>query len=169
MEGSELMQKGLLDIPEDNIVVFSDNGTNQMFGKDFHGITRGIKQKRGIYYHIQYWGDGPHLAPLTGVDKLYYNIKLAYDKGDTSYIILNTSNIREFTYELAAYAKMTWNTQSFSTEGYGNEYAACFGDKAAQVKEAVREYYESIGEADASYLVSDGFRWFNFNPDENSG
>lgn len=169
MEGSELMQKGLLDIPEDNIVVFSDNGTNQMFGKDFHGITRSIKQKRGIYYHVQYWGDGPHLAPLTGVDKLYYNIKLAYDKGDTSYIILNTSNIREFTYELAAYAKMTWNTQSFSTEGYGNEYAACFGDKAAQVKEAVREYYESIGEADASYLVSDGFRWFNFNPDENSG
>ena len=68
-----------------------------MYGTDFYDIERLTGYGYGIYYHVQYWGHGPHLAPLTGTEKLLYNLKIAKENGDTDYCILNVSNIREFS------------------------------------------------------------------------
>jgi len=114
MEGSMLMEKGLLEFPEDVIAVFADAGLNQMYGKEYYTLPRQKNGKRGIYYHLQYYGSGPHLAPQTGIDKLYHNIELAYNNADNLYAILNASNVREFVFELKAYSQMLWNLKEFS-------------------------------------------------------
>ena len=86
MEGSTLAEKGLLEFGEDTIVVFADNGPNQMFGKDYDKVPRQEGVQYGIYYHVQYYDIGPHLTPQTGLDKLYYNIGRTKKKGTTATI-----------------------------------------------------------------------------------
>ena len=144
MEGSKLMDEGLLEIPEGTVIVFSDTGPNQMYGLDFHSVQRKKEIPTGIYYHVQYFGDGPHLAPLTGLDKLYYNLDLAYQKGDRAYCILNISNVREFSFEIGAYGEMVWNMAGFSKTRYLNAYTSRFGSFGEEASRLIGEYYDSI-------------------------
>ena len=48
MEGSKLMAKGLIKVPDNTITVFADNGPCQMFGPDFELVTRNSNNKYGI-------------------------------------------------------------------------------------------------------------------------
>ncbi len=105
MEGSTLVEKGYLRFPEDVTMVFADTAPTQLYGDEYDLVPREKDGKYGIYYHLQYYGCGPHLVPQTGLKKLYYNMKRAYDKGDTDYFIMNVSNVREFVFEMKAYAE----------------------------------------------------------------
>lgn len=147
MEGTMLMQEGLLDTGEDIISVFSDTGVNQMYGPDFFDICRDRAKQYGIYYHIAYYGSGPHLAPQTGLDKLCYNIDLAYTAGDRAYMILNASNVREFTFELGAYAQMLWNTAGFEKGRYLEEYCEKFGGFRKEMQTLIQKYFDALPEA----------------------
>lgn len=163
MEGSRLAEKGFLEFPENTIQVFADCGPNQMYGADYYSAPRKEETNRGIYYHLQYWGCGPHLAPQTGIDKLYYNLKLAKDMGDHSYCILNASNIREFIFELAAYAEIMWNTDDFSTKEYLKQYGSQYGEFADEIIKLIQEYYYYMPELDASYLKQQHAKYFNYD------
>ena len=169
MEGATLAKRGFLTLPESVISVFADNGPNQMYANDFYEVEREQGRVYGIYYHLQYFGLGPHLSPLTGLDKLYYNLKLACDKGDCSYIILNASNIREFTFELGAYSEMTWNMERFSKEKYLEDYAARFGDDSERVKAAIVAYYDAIAVLDTSLLSEHHANYFDFRYEDVEG
>lgn len=166
MEGSRLMQKGILKVPEETIIIFADNGPNQMYGMDFHNIARYENIDYGIYYHIQYFGDGPHLAPMTGIDKLYYNISAAYDKGDNVYSILNASNIREFVYELKAYSEMLWDFDGFDCAEYKTRYVEKFGDYADVAGALIEDYFNSVAVLDTSLLSKHFSERFNYNYEE---
>jgi hypothetical protein len=168
MEGARLAKQGFLTHPEGVISVFADNGPNQMYANDFYEVEREDSRAYGIYYHLQYFGLGPHLAPLTGLDKLYYNLKLAYDKGDRAYIILNSSNIREFTFELGAYSRMTWDMESFSKEAYLEEYAARFGEEE-KVKRAISDYFDAVAVLDTSLLDKHHGNYFDFRYEDVEG
>ena len=61
-EGSWLFHEGFLKIPEQAVIVFSDNSPGWKFQDDFYSIRREEKRKYGVYYHHQLWGSGPHLA-----------------------------------------------------------------------------------------------------------
>ena len=163
MEGSELMEKGLLNIPTETMIIFSDNGPNQMFAPEFYKYGQDNTTKHGIYYHLQYYNLGPHLAPMTGIDKLYHNVKLCHDMGYRSYFIMNCSNVREFVFELKAYAQMVWYLNDFSKEQYIDEYFAVFGKNKDKVKELVRDYYDSIADLDTSMLKYMYGNYFNFD------
>jgi hypothetical protein len=139
-----------------------------MYANDFYEVEREDSRAYGIYYHLQYFGLGPHLAPLTGLDKLYYNLKLAYDKGDRAYIILNSSNIREFTFELGAYSRMTWDMESFSKEAYLEEYAARFGEEE-KVKRAISDYFDAVAVLDTSLLDKHHGNYFDFRYEDVEG
>ena len=164
MEGSKLMAEGLIDVPDNTMIIFADNGPCQMYGPDFEYVPRNEDTEYGIYYHLQYYSCGPHLAPLTGVDKLYYNVMRAYDKGDTSYFILNSSNVREFTFELAAYAQMMWNPEAFSGEMYLKKHAAkYYGAKAEKAVDLIERYYETIPSLDARKFCRHFQKYFNYD------
>ena len=163
MEGSKLMEKGLLDIPEGTTIIFADNGPNQMFAPEFYKNKRNPQGKYGIYYHLQYYNLGPHLTPMTGIDKLYYNINLCCEMGDRDYIILNCSNVREFVFELRAYAQMTWNIQNFKKETYMQESTHIFGEYQDEAKKLIEDYYDSIANLDISMLKYMYGEYFNYN------
>lgn len=163
MEGSKLMENGLLDIPEGTTIIFADNGPNQMFAPEFYKTNRVPDGKYGIYYHIQYYNVGPHLAPMTGIDKLHYNLKLCYEKGDRDYIILNCSNVREFVFELRAYSQMTWNINSFSKEKYMNENTLFFDKYQNEAKALIENYYNGLADLDISMLKYVHGEYFNYN------
>lgn len=175
MEGAKLAKEGFLSLPEGVVAVFADNGPNQMYANDFYEVIREKERQYGIYYHVQYFGLGPHLAPLTGLPKLCHNLRLAFDKGDRAYIILNVSNVREFTFELGAYAKMTWNTAAFSPEGYLEDYAKRIADlsdgKIAEtcVKDATEGYFDAIAVLDTSLLDRHSGKFFDYRYEDADG
>lgn len=163
MEGSELMEKGCLDIPENVIMVFADTGLNQMYGNEFYTLQRDKNAKYGIYYHLQFFGSGPHLVPQTGLDKLYYNTELAYKKGHRSYYIMNVSNIREFVFEFKAYSEMMWSFEKFSKREYSDDYYKKFGSLADEAKRLITQYYDILPCIDSKHLSKHGYsRFFNF-------
>lgn len=168
MEGSTLMEKGFLSIPKDTIIVFSDNGPNQMFGNDYDKVPRLKELKYGIYYHVQYYDIGPHLAPQTGLNKLWYNIKRTKQKGDDDYYILNVSNVREFTFEINAYSKMLWDFNSFSIKEYYDEQCAIFGEQKDRAKQLILQYFNglpTLPTQDLQYIYAN---YFNYNYQEES-
>jgi len=163
MEGSKLMEKGYLSLDEDVISIFADTGTNQMYGAEYYQIPRSNRLQYGIYYHLQYHHEGPHLAPQTGIDKLYFNLNTAIRQGDNAYFIINVSNVREFVFELHACAEMLWNIEAFSKEEYMNRYCAVFGDSAAEMRDIINRYYSSLPELDVSFLKKDLPKYFNYD------
>ena len=169
MEGAKLAKEGFLSLPDGVVAVFADNGPNQMYANDFYEVARESGREYGIYYHVQYFGLGPHLAPLTGLDKLHYNLKLAYDAGDRAYIILNSSNIREFTFELGAYSAMTWNMESFSKSDYLDSYAALFGDAKEEMKNAINDYFRALPTLHISLLSKHSGKFFDYRYEEVDG
>ena len=169
MEGATLAKNGFLSLPDGVVAIFADNGPNQMFANDFYEVERETGREYGIYYHLQYFGLGPHLSPMTGLDKLCYNLKLAYDKGDRAYIILNASNIREFTFELGAYSQMIWRCEDFSKEKYLDEYAERFGKRKEEVKSAIKAYYDAIAVLDTALLANHHGNYFDFRYEDVAG
>ena len=162
MEGSTLVEKGYLHFPDDVIMVFADTSPTQIFGDEYDKVAREKGAKYGIYYHLQYYGCGPHLAPQTGLKKLHYNMKRAFDKGDTSYFIMNVSNVREFTFELAAYAEAAWNMSDFSPEEYLDRYCADYGELSGKIRRAITDYFDSFPVIDSKYLEKHLRKYFNY-------
>lgn len=175
MEGATLAKNGFLSLPDGVVAVFADNGPNQMFANDFYEVERETGREYGIYYHLQYFGLGPHLAPLTGLDKLCYNLKLAYGKGDRAYIILNSSNIREFTFELGAYSYMTWNPSLFSSEAYLCRYAERISELSlgkideSMVKNAINRYFDAVAVLDTNLLSCHHGKFFDYRYEDIHG
>lgn len=167
MEGSYLFANNTLTFPENTMILFSDIGINQMYGTDFYDISRNPEYKYGIYYHVQYWGHGPHLAPLTGIDKLLYNLKIANENNDNSYCILNVSNIREFTYEIKAYSEILWDIDGFSAEKYSDEYISKYFNGNENIKNTIVEYYNAIAVLDTESLKYHASDLFNYKYDIN--
>lgn len=163
MEGSTLVEKGYLKFPPDVIAVFADTSPTQLYGEEYNKVKREKGSKYGIYYHLQYYGCGPHLVPQTGLKKLYYNLKLAYDKGDNSYIIMNASNVREFVFELEAYSQMAWNMPTYSNAVYLSEYCDMYGELKTQMASAITEYFDSFPEIAPEYLKYHLSKYFNYD------
>lgn len=163
MEGSALVEKGFLRFPENTIMVFADTGPNQMYGADYYDVPRFESIPSGIYYHLQYNCCGPHLAPQTGLDKLYYNLKLAMDKGDDAYCIINASNVREFVFELHAYAQILWDAGGFSKDEYMKQYCLAYGEFAEKAEALIKRYYDDMPEIDVHYLSRHHAKYFNYD------
>ena len=140
-EGSILFEKNLLEVSDNTVIIFSDTGPNQMFGEDYYVVPRRKDYNYGIYYHLQYFADGPHLAPQTGIDKLYYNLKKADENGDTSYSIINVSNIREFVFEMNACGKILWDINKFEKEEYLDKCFNKYGKYANEMKRIINSYF----------------------------
>ena len=141
MEGSELQRDGHLTFPDGVTIVFADLGSSQVMQEDFDVTERLDEFTYGVYHHVCFWGDGPHLAHGTSVPKLAYNYRRAHGKGDTEYSILNVANVREVIIGAEAVARLTWDTAAFDVDAYLNAWMTReFGAGAA---EAVRAAYDA--------------------------
>lgn len=151
MEGMGLYGKGALTFPEDAVVVFADFAPEQMLGQDYFDTPREAGRQYGLYYHVAFWGCGPHLVqgnPPEKIDFIYRNLVA---RGDCDYSVLNVANFREHVYNIRYVAELTWNIERFRPDSYCAEWCRSefHMEDPAPVQEIYREYYQSF------YVMSD--------------
>lgn len=148
MEGMELYKRGALTFPEDAIVVFADFAPEQMLGEEYFNTPRETKRNYGLYYHVAFWGCGPHLVqgnPLGKIDYIYRNV-IAH--GDCDYSVLNVANFREHIYNIGYVAELTWDEERFDPDTYSREWCRkefCT-EEPALLQDIYREYYQCFYE-----------------------
>lgn len=120
-EGSQLMAAGQLQLPPGVCAVFCDRGASQTMQQDFYDVAREPGRRYGVYYHLAYWGSGPHLAQGVSPSKIERVFDEIMGKGDTHYAIVNTANIREMTLGISALMQLwqrgrDWRADRFLDE-----------------------------------------------------
>lgn len=150
MEGMGLQKEGYLSFPENTIIINADFGPTQMWGEGFYSVNRNKKHKYGIYNHVAFWSCGPHLVQGTSPDKIYFNLKNAFDIGDTAYCITNAANFREMVMEIKFISRITWNINSSCVDGFLLEWSnEQFGEKcAAQIAKLYKNFFEAYHKID---------------------
>jgi pimeloyl-ACP methyl ester carboxylesterase len=118
MEGAKLHQAGHLKFPDGVTVVFADNGPGDRWEPDFFSVTRQPGRRYGVYQHHAFWSRGPHLVQGLSPEYAHKQMKLAYDKGDREYAILNVANIREFALGVAASSEMLFDFGGFQPDAF---------------------------------------------------
>jgi hypothetical protein len=142
LEGSDLQKAGVLTYPQRTMLIFSDHGPTQMMRDDYYLTRREPQRQYGLYHHVAFWGDGPHLVDGTSLDKLYFNYANAAERGDTTYSILNVCNVREFVIGMEAVARMNWDFAAFSPQAYLDGWIArhCGASAVAAVNQVYQRH-----------------------------
>ena len=150
MEGMELYKENALTFPKGTIVIQADFAPEQMWGPGYYDTPRNPGTDYGVYYHVAFWGCGPHLVQGNDPEKILYNYKAAVAKGDSTYSVLNVSNIREHLYGIACVAAITWDIERFDLEAFQLDWCRSqFGGKDPEgLAELYREYFRCFYEMD---------------------
>lgn len=153
MEGARLYGLGCLPVPENTVVVFSDVGFSQMFGDDFYSVPRQKDARYGIYYHVGYWVEGPHLTEGCDLRKMAYAYKEAQAKNTLYYSILNVSNVRPLHSSIWFNAELMKDPESCDADApLEAQLTALYGDHAQAVKALTWQYYDSIADLGSQEL-----------------
>lgn len=158
-EGSTLNQAGYLAIPEKVTIVFADNSPGWRWQADFFQTKRLPSNDYGVYYHHQLWGSGPHLVPIVSPAKTHAVLGQAVAKGDTTYCIMNVSNIREFPLGIAASAQMLQDFKHFNLEKFNQQwFGKHFGPQAKAVQELYQTYFDAfvVSDQTGTPILMDG-------------
>lgn len=118
MEGMPLYRAGALKFPKGTMVIQSDFGPDQMWGEGYNETPRYPGTDYGVYYHLAFWGCGPHLIQGNRPEKIRFNFRQALQKGDTGYVVLNVANFREFVMGVRYEAELTWNIDADDVQAY---------------------------------------------------
>ncbi len=153
MEGSDLMRRGLLQFPEGITIVFADQGRSQMLQDDFRQTPRKPDHTYGIYYHIAFWAEGPHLVQGTRPEKLKRNFDAALSKGDSQYAIINVSNIREHVLGIAAAMEIMQAGRAWDDRAFLLRWSPPL------LHDAYREFLASFVALPDDRLLQDGTCW----------
>ncbi|MBQ6008643.1 MAG: glycosyl hydrolase 115 family protein [Kiritimatiellae bacterium] len=145
-EGAYFHAKGLLKIPDGVTVVYADNNCGWRWQCDLLDAPPPADgERRGVYYHHQLIGMGPHLVSLVPAARTCAMLREARAKGARDYAIFNVGNVREFVYGIDATAKMTWNVDAFAPESWTRAWVARrLGSNAAAWTDAVNLHYKSL-------------------------
>ncbi|QBG47009.1 hypothetical protein EGM51_06225 [Verrucomicrobia bacterium S94] len=139
-------QAGTLNLPEDVILVWNDDGD---------GIMRALpepeelgKWKHGIYYHLAYYGhttkQTAHTITPMRIEEQFRNIVKA---GATEYMLCNVSEMREHTMNTRFIAGICWDAETaFSREDAADRFSRWwsreyFGNGADGAYSAYMDYF----------------------------
>lgn len=150
MEGMPLYKAGALSFPRGTMVIQSDFGPDQMWGEGYEETPRYPGTDYGVYYHLAFWGCGPHLIQGNRPEKIRYNFRQALEKGDTAYVILNVSNFREFVYGIRYEAAITWDIRQDSVEADRQRWCRdeFEMEDTSALEEIYREYFQCFAAMD---------------------
>jgi hypothetical protein len=111
-----------LEVPEDVTLMWCDD--NYGYINHFpNSVERNRKGGNGVYYHISYWGR-PHdylWLATSHPAQIYYQLKLAYDKGARDMWIINVGDIKPAEYQLELLMDMAWDMDAISNNAKGLE------------------------------------------------
>ena len=141
-EGADFYARGLLDIPNDTIVVFSDNSAGFKLQPDIGGVKSLDPAKRfGIYYHLALV-HGNHRCEVVPPLRTRQILGFAHGKGARDLVLFNVSNLLPFLYTVAAAGEMSRDLGAFDASGFRDRWTkARFGGKSKSVARAVDLYF----------------------------
>ncbi len=145
----ELYKKGLLDIPEDVIFIWADNGFGKMVSRRQGNHNprigalpeKGSEGKHGIYYHASFY-DLQAAAMMTMLPNspsfVVKELEKVCSAGADDFWIINCSNIKPHAYILDLIAQMWKDTRA---------------DVDRHLTGYVREYYSSCSQVEKLYRL----------------
>ncbi len=138
-----------LEVPDDVTLMWCDDN----YGYINHFPTaaeRSRKGGNGVYYHVSYWGR-PHdylWLSTTHPAQIFYQLKMAYDKGARDMWIINVGDIKPAEYQLEMIMDMAWNIDGIPGNKAGldkhlkNWLQREFGQKhSTELLNIMNEYY----------------------------
>ncbi len=141
MEGAKLMRSGDLVIPPHVTTVWADTGYGNM--QDNGEVAAG----EGAYIHVaMYNGVANQLSELTPVNVIFDSLGRYQKAGATSFLLVNTSDIRPVTMGASAVLDFGWHGASVgsSDEFYKSWSTEEFGARAAPALAAIyKAYFEA--------------------------
>ena len=141
MEGAKLIRQGDLVIPPGVITVWADTGYGYL--RD-HGQA---KPGEGAYIHVAMFnGRANQLSELTPVSRLFSSLGRFQKAGATSFLLVNTSDIRPVTMGATATMDFGWHGSAIgsSNQFYLNWARNEFGVKAApQIAAVYKAYFKA--------------------------
>lgn len=138
MEGAKLMRSGDLVIPPHVITVWPDTGYGYMQDNGQ------VKAGEGAYIHVAMYNFvANQLSELTPVSRIFDSLGRFQKAGATSFLLVNTSDIRPVTMGASAVLDFGWEGASIGSSDlfYTNWATEQFGAKAASAVAAVYKAY----------------------------
>ncbi|MGA8089018.1 MAG: glycosyl hydrolase 115 family protein [Terracidiphilus sp.] len=141
-EGARLMQKGLIQIPPEVTLVWADTGYGDM--QDGGKVAAG----QGAYFHVAMMnGNANQLSEMVPVAVIQEELGRYIKAGATSYILVNTSDIRPVAMTTRALMEVAWGgvpaENPDADEAFYRRWAAEeFGAKSADAVTGIyKEYF----------------------------
>ena len=138
-EGAQLMDKGYLKIPPEVTLVWADTGYGDM--QDGGTVAAG----QGAYFHVAMMnGEANQLSEMVPVVRIQSELGRYIKAGATSYLLVNTSDIRPVAMTTRALMEVAWGgvPAGGDADFYKRWATEEFGGKSADVLTALyREYF----------------------------
>ncbi len=153
-ETMELYQQGFLELPENVIMIWADNGYGKMVSRRQGNHNprvvalpgEGLEgQRHGVYYHVSFY-DLQAANVLTmlpnSMEFVKKELRFGYERGIRTLWLVNCSNIKPHVYPLD-FAAALWNDLDGEPERHLEQYIRqYYGDfQIEERKECFREYF----------------------------
>jgi hypothetical protein len=154
-EGARLMQKGYLKIPPEVTLVWADTGYGDM--QDGGKVATG----QGAYFHVAMMnGNANQLSEMVPVGVIQEELGRYIKAGATSYVLVNTSDIRPVAMTTRALMEVAWGgipagTGADADGDYYRRWATEeFGAKSADAVATVYKEYFAAPSPRSAFVVS---------------
>lgn len=139
-EGARLMREGYLKIPPEVMMVWADTGYGDM--QDDGKVAAG----HGAYFHVAMMnGNANQLSEMVPVERIQEELGRYIKAGATSYVLVNTSDLRPVAMTTRALMETAWGgvpQQSDADGAYYRKWATEeFGAKSADALEGIYKDY----------------------------
>lgn len=156
----ELYREGCLQIPEDVIRIWADNGYGKMVSRRQGNHNprvpalpkEGDKGRHGTYYHVSFYDlqAANHITMLpNSMEFVEKELGLAVTHGITELWIVNASNIKPHIYPLSFIASL-WKQNQLSAEEHRKRYVSeYYGEESDpaqlfRMEDCIRKYPETM-------------------------
>jgi hypothetical protein len=117
------MGEGSLSFAKGITLVFCDHGPSQKLQADFTSTVRTEDFNYGVYYHIGFWGTGPHLLQGSTPLRIRREFERVIAKSDTEYAIINVCNLREHVLGVQAATEIMSGHSGWSEPAFWDRFA----------------------------------------------
>ena len=150
-EISELYKGGYINLPDDIIQVWADNGYGRMVSRRHNNQNlrisslpaEGDKGKHGIYYHVTFHDlqASNHLTMFPGAAGfLKQELEAAFAAGADEYMLVNSGNIRPHVYPLDIVREL-WATGEMDTDRHLSRFVnSYYNSGCKELEELYRSY-----------------------------
>ncbi len=149
-ETMELYKKGVLDLPEDVIKIWADNGYGKMVSRrqgNHNPRVPSLPEEtgaHGIYYHASFYDlqAANHITMLTNsFEFIQKELLKVFESGADDFWLINCSNVKPHVFSLAMIAAM-WREKDIDLEQFRLDYIKMYygENQAGEIAECFKEY-----------------------------